>query len=71
MFQYLCCTFDKMLKTDTKLFALMKTIPNNQNPGKLTNFSAANNKMSLIVRKPAFCLCENKDADRSNRLCFR
>ena len=34
--------------------------------------------MSLIVRKPAFCICENKDADqlRSNcaadqRLCFR
>ena len=34
--------------------------------------------MSLIMRKPAFCICENKDADqlRSNctadqRLCFR
>ena len=34
--------------------------------------------MSLVVRKPAFCICENKDADqlRSNcavdqRLCFR
>ena len=34
--------------------------------------------LSLIVRKPAFCICENKDADqlRSNcaadhRLCFR
>ena len=33
--------------------------------------------MSLVVRKPAFCLCENKDADqlRSNcaadqRFCF-
>ena len=25
-------------------------------------------KMSRIVRKPAFCICENKDADR--RLCF-
>ena len=32
----------------------------------------------LVVRKPAFCICENKDADqlRSNcaadqRLCFR
>ena len=36
------------------------------------------NKMSLNMRKPAFCKCENKDADqlRSNReadqrLCFR
>ena len=34
--------------------------------------------MSLVVRKPAFCICENKDADQllSNcaadlRLCFR
>ena len=34
--------------------------------------------MSLVVRKPAFCICKNKDADqlRSNReadqrLCFR
>ena len=35
-------------------------------------------QMSRVVRKPAFCICENKDADqlRSNReadqrLCFR
>ena len=34
--------------------------------------------MSLVMRKPAFCICENKDADQlcSNReadqqLCFR
>ena len=34
--------------------------------------------MSLVVRKPAFCLCENKDADQlrgnreaDQRLCFR
>ena len=34
--------------------------------------------MSLVARKPDFCICENKDADqlRSNReadqrLCFR
>ena len=25
--------------------------------------------MSLVVRKPVFCICENKDADQ--RLCFR
>ena len=28
-----------------------------------------NSKMSLVVRKPAFCICKNKDADQ--RLCFR
>ena len=34
--------------------------------------------MSLVIRKPAFCLCENKDADQlrgdreaDQRLCFR
>ena len=34
--------------------------------------------LSLIVRKPAFCICENKDADKlrgyreaDQRLCFR
>ena len=40
--------------------------------------STARGKTSLDVRKPAFCICESKDADqlRSNcaadqRLCFR
>ena len=35
-------------------------------------------KMSLVVRKPDFCICENKDADQlrgyreaDQRLCFR
>ena len=34
--------------------------------------------MSLVVRKPAFCICENKDTDQLNgdretdqHLCFR
>ena len=34
--------------------------------------------MSHVVRKPAFCICENKDADQlrgnpeaDQRLCFR
>ena len=34
--------------------------------------------MSLFMRKPAFCMCENKDADQlrgnreaDQRLCFR
>ena len=34
-----------------------------------------NYKMSLVMRKPAFCICENKDADQlreaDQRLCFR
>ena len=31
------------------------------------------NEINRVVRKPAFCICENKDADqlRGNRLCFR
>ena len=36
-------------------------------------------EMSLVMRKPAFCICENKDADQlrgyyreaDQRLCFR
>ena len=35
-------------------------------------------KMSLVVRNPGFCICENKDADQlrgnresDQRLCFR
>ena len=35
-------------------------------------------QMSLVTRKPAFCICENKDADQlhsncaaDQRLCFR
>ena len=35
-------------------------------------------EMSLVVRKPTFCMCENKDADQlrgnrkaDQRLCFR
>ena len=35
-------------------------------------------KMSLVMRKPVFCICENKDADQlrgnheaDQRLCFR
>ena len=26
-------------------------------------------KLSLVIRKPAFCICESKDADQ--RICFR
>ena len=38
----------------------------------------ASSQMSLVMRKPAFCICENKDADQlcgnrkaDQRLCFR
>ena len=54
-------------------------ISNNYN---FTSFSKNDqlglNKMSRIVRKPDFCLCENKGADQlrgnreaDQRLCFR
>ena len=38
----------------------------------------AQNDLSLVMRKPTFCICENKDADQlrsireaDQRLCFR
>ena len=41
-------------------------------------FSYVLGQMSLVMRKPAFCICENKDADQlrgnreaDQRLCFR
>ena len=41
-------------------------------------YSQILNEMSRVVRKPAFCICENKDADQlrgnreaDQRLCFR
>ena len=40
--------------------------------------SGESTQMSLVLRKPAFCICENKDADQlcgnrtaDQRLCFR
>ena len=27
--------------------------------------------MSRVMRKPTFCICENKDAEADQRLCFR
>ena len=43
-----------------------------------STFKSKVRKMSLIMRKPAFCICENKDADQlrgnhegDQRLCFR
>ena len=45
---------------------------------KLNNIENSFPKMSLVMRKPAFCICENKDADQlrgnreaDQRLCFR
>ena len=44
----------------------------------MSSFLIMSYDLSLVMRKPAFCICENKDADqlRSNcaadqRLCFR
>ena len=45
---------------------------------KLHSLNVSANNMSLVMRKPAFCICENKDADQlrgnreaDQRLCFR
>ena len=45
---------------------------------RLISRSVGSCKMSRVVRKPAFCICENKDADQlggnrkaDQRLCFR
>ena len=45
---------------------------------KICTFPHAGAQMSLVMRKPAFCICENKDADQlrgnreaDQRLCFR
>ena len=53
------------------------TLNKNQNKTKQTT-DAYIFDMSIVMGKPAFCICENKDADqlRSNcaadlRLCFR
>ena len=44
----------------------------------IQRFCGAVWEMSLIMRKPAFCICENEDADQlpgnreaDQRLCFR
>ena len=46
--------------------------------GDLTKFSFNYQQMSRVMRKPTFCICENKDADQlrgnrkaDQRLCFR
>ena len=40
--------------------------------------NSTQHKMSLVIRKPAFCICQNKDTDQlrgnreaDQRLCFR
>ena len=51
----------------------------NMNEGNNTNCSIIlQRNMSLIMRRPAFCICENKDTDQlrgyrkaDQRLCFR
>ena len=47
-------------------------------PGLCILFTFTTDDMSRVVRKPAFCICENKDADQlrgnreaDQRLCFR
>ena len=35
------------------------------------SFETALGEISLVVRKQVFCICENKDAEADQRLCFR
>ena len=58
----------------------MKTIPDYpiKENGLIQMISVGMSHMSRVMRKPAFCICENKGADQpsSNRatdqhLCFR
>ena len=53
-------------------------IPVEQKIAPFTNSAVYLQHMSLVMRKPAFCICENKDADQlcgnceaDQRLCFR
>ena len=47
-------------------------------PESLATVKTSGDKLSLIVRKPDFCICEKEDADQlrgnreaDQRLCFR
>ena len=50
----------------------------NQNTFSVVLIASAVDQLSRVVRKPGFCICENKDADQlrgnreaDQRLCFR
>ena len=56
----------------------IKRIHNDRKMSRGTVFGMMSDKLSRVVRKPAFCICENKDADQlrgsreaDQRLCFR
>ena len=49
-----------------------------KNEVNTNRFKKMNSHMSLVMRKPDFCICDNKDADQlhgnreaDQRLCFR
>ena len=48
-----------------------------ESPEEMAKIIFQSSNMSLVMRKPAFCICENKDADQlgnreaDQRLCFR
>ena len=44
----------------------------------MVSYTLGSEQLSLVMRKPVFCICENKDADQlrgnreaDQRLCFR
>ena len=39
-------------------------VPENHNPPESVTLSIYRKHLSHVMRKPAFCICENKDADQ-------
>ena len=72
-FKLICSSF-RRIKAEVCMSKRLRTVSVDKGSEK----GAADYHLSLVMRKPAFCICENKDADqlRSNcapdqRLCFR
>ena len=82
-------TWDELLVNDRKMLGMGSADPQNLSewrgclPGRLvrTDLSSVQETglyMGRLMRKPMFCICENKDADQlhgnqeaDKRLCFR
>ena len=65
------CFKDTDHKYKAKYRSLVFNIKDHKNKVNIVNII---DNMSRVVRKPAFCICENKDADyrkADQRLCFR
>ena len=56
----------------------MKNVLKPRGLASYSNMNANKSNLSRVMRKPTFCICENKDADQlrgnrkaDQRLCFR